>query len=98
MSDFRLPWTLAAYRTATRACVPLKIWKLRARAREGREDAARLEERLGHPSTPRPDDPLIWLHAAGVSQAEAALPLIDYLSEAHNVLVTTASVPSAEFI
>lgn len=98
MTAFRLPLTLAAYRLATRACAPARLWSLRLRASEGKEDPHRLGERLGRPSSARPDGPLVWLHAGGVVQAEAALPLIDYLSDAHNVLVTTATVPSAAFL
>ncbi len=98
MTAFRLPMTLAAYGMVTRACRPVKRLVLKRRARAGKEDAARLDERLGRASEARPEGPLVWLHAGGIKQVEAALPLIDYLSEAHTVLVTTSSVPAAAFV
>ena len=71
---------LAFYRAATTALGPLaKPW-LDARARRGKEDAARLGERFGFYKQTRPPGRLIWLHAASVGESGVAMALIDALS------------------
>ena len=73
--------------------------KLRERAAEGKEDAARLDERRGITHRPRPDGPLIWFHAASVGESVAILELVRRVLEERNdahVLVTTGTVTSAE--
>lgn len=80
---------------------PLAPLILDRRRRRGKEDPARLGERLGHPGKPRPGGPLIWLHAASVGEVTAALPLIDALLARHDdvtVLVTTGTVTSANLV
>jgi 3-deoxy-D-manno-octulosonic-acid transferase len=71
---------------------------LRTRAWNGKEEKSRLEERRGVASVPRPDAPLIWIHAASVGEAQSGLVLIRALS-AHNpalvFLVTTGTRTSA---
>lgn len=72
--------------------------KLRERLAEGKEDPARLDERRGVASRPRPDGPLIWFHAASVGESLAVLELIRRLLEERedlHVLITTGSVTSA---
>ncbi len=74
---------------------------LARRSARGKEDPARLSERMGTPARLRPDGPLIWLHAASVGEAQSALILIDALLEAYpglNILVTTGTVTSAELM
>ncbi len=73
--------------------------KLRERVAKGKEDAARLDERRGIASQPRPDGPLIWFHAASVGEAVAILELVRRVLEERDdahVLVTTGTVTSAE--
>ena len=65
---------------------------------EGKEDAARIDERRGIASVPRPDGPLIWFHAASVGESVALLELIRELLDARpdlTILVTTGTVTSA---
>jgi len=72
--------------------------KLRERVAEGKEDAARIDERRGIASVPRPDGPLIWFHAASVGESVALLELIRELLDARpdlTILVTTGTVTSA---
>ncbi|QXT39828.1 3-deoxy-D-manno-octulosonic acid transferase [Gymnodinialimonas ceratoperidinii] len=72
--------------------------KLRERLADGKEDAARLDERRGIASLPRPDGPLVWFHAASVGESLALLELIRRALEEREdltVLVTTGTVTSA---
>lgn len=72
--------------------------KLRERLANGKEDAARMDERRGVAGAPRPDGPLIWFHAASVGESLAVLELIRRLLEERedlHVLVTTGTVTSA---
>ncbi len=92
---------LSLYRMVTHLTGPLIALHLHRRVRFGKEDGARLGERFGQPSLPRPDGPLIWFHAASVGEALAALPLIEALLEARpalQVLVTTGTVTSAKLM
>jgi 3-deoxy-D-manno-octulosonic-acid transferase len=92
---------LALYRLATRLGGPLFDVALQQRARRAKEDPARLPERLGRPSLPRPAGPLLWLHAASVGEAQAVLPLLEALLGARptlQALVTTGTVTSARLM
>ena len=93
----RLPLGLAAWRLLTWALSPLARPLLRERAARGKEDWARVNERLGLSGLPRPDGRLIWVHGASVGESLSALPLIAKLLEAGNthVLVTSGTVTSA---
>ena len=89
---------LASYRVAGFLAGPLVRRKLRDRARRGKEDPARLAERFGVASVPRPTGVLIWVHAASVGESLAALPLIDEIHAKHasfRFLVTSGTVTSA---
>ena len=86
------------YSLFSRAAAPILPFYLRARMRAGKEEEARLPERMGRPSLPRPDGPLVWLHAASVGETMSSLILIEkILSEnpAVHVLLTTGTVTSA---
>jgi 3-deoxy-D-manno-octulosonic-acid transferase len=72
--------------------------KLRERAAAGKEDPARMDERRGIASKPRPVGPLIWFHAASVGESIALLELVRQLIEDRpevSILVTTGTVTSA---
>jgi len=94
-------FALSAYRAATGLLEPLAGGVLRARASKGKEDAARLGERLGRADRPRPEGPLVWLHGVSVGESLSLLPLVDALRTRRprlNVLVTSGTVTSAELL
>ena len=89
---------LKTYTAGTSALRPLMGPLLRYRERRGKEDGARIQERRGFASCPKPAGPLAWIHAASVGETNAILPLIDGLLAARpdlNILLTTTTVTSA---
>ncbi|MGF1444968.1 MAG: 3-deoxy-D-manno-octulosonic acid transferase [Pikeienuella sp.] len=92
---------LGLYLAASACAEPLARRLLARRASRGKEDPARLGERFGHASAPRPDGRLIWLHAASVGEAVSSLPLLDALAQADpcaGLLLTTGTRTAAEAV
>jgi 3-deoxy-D-manno-octulosonic-acid transferase len=92
---------LDLYRFATVAAAPAAHGLLALRRMRGKEDAARVSERLGIAQLPRPEGKLVWLHAASVGEAQSSLALIDRLLGLNPklaVLVTTGTVTSAQLM
>jgi 3-deoxy-D-manno-octulosonic-acid transferase len=91
----------ALYRLATGAIAPFIPALLNHRARKGKEDRARLGERLGRTKTPRPEGALIWLHGASVGETLSMLPLVERLkAERPNatLLVSSGTATSAALL
>jgi 3-deoxy-D-manno-octulosonic-acid transferase len=89
------------YRLFTNVGGPLVEGLLRRRLSQGKEDAARISERRGVASLPRPDGKLIWIHAASVGESQSSLALIAKLLEAEpetHVLQTTGTMTSAHLM
>ncbi len=87
------------YRGAMYCAQPLAGPFLRWRQWRGKEDAARLGERKGIASLPRPHGPLIWMHGASIGEALAILPLSAALrGRGFQVLFTTGTVTSASLM
>jgi 3-deoxy-D-manno-octulosonic-acid transferase len=95
------PISLIAYRAAAGLAAPLAGQVLKARARQGKEDPARLPERLGHASAPRPAGPLVWMHAVSVGESVSLLPLIEALAAERPdlaMLITSGTRAAAEVL
>lgn len=92
---------LAGYRTAVTLLAPFAGLWLGARAREGKEDAARLPERFGRYSQVRPSGKLAWFHAASVGESAVALALIEAMAArdpALSFVISTGTRTSAELV
>ena len=76
----RFPFLLSLYRGLSPALGPFIPLFLRRRLQRGKEDGARLNERLGLPNAFRPPGRLAWLHGASVGEGLALLPCLLYTS------------------
>jgi 3-deoxy-D-manno-octulosonic-acid transferase len=85
-----------AYRLIGFAVMPLVPLALAVRARRGKEDPARVGERYGRPSRPRPAGRLAWVHAASVGETNAVMPLVERIVGAGiSVVFTSVTVTAA---
>lgn len=90
---------LSAYRIAAQILTPFAGVALNWRAKNGKEDPERLNERLGQASLPRPKGRLVWLHGASLGESLALLPLVErFIQRRVEVLVTSGTVASAKLL
>lgn len=90
---------LAAWDLLARMLTPALPLALGWRARRGKEDPARLGERLGRASLPRPDGRVVWLHGVSVGESGVVRLLALALAQRRrglHFLVTSATRTSAE--
>jgi 3-deoxy-D-manno-octulosonic-acid transferase len=91
-----IPFGIRVWRWLGIVLAPVAPLLLRERAARGKEDRARMGERLGMASARRPEGRLIWIHGASVGESLSALPLIEkLLGDGNSVLVTSGTVTSA---
>ncbi|MEP2117850.1 3-deoxy-D-manno-octulosonic acid transferase, partial [Bauldia litoralis] len=75
---------------------PLAPLLLRYRVSRGKEDETRLDERYGRACRPRPEGPVVWIHAASVGETNAVLPLIkELVASGRSVVFTTITLTAA---
>ena len=75
--------------------------QIQARLARGKEDPARVNERLGQTTLKRPAGVLVWFHAASVGESLSILELIKRLVDLRpdiNVMITTGTVTSAKMM
>jgi len=92
---------LIAWRLLARLLEPLAPRLLDARAKQGKEDPARVDERLGRASVARPDGDLVWLHGVSVGETLSLLPVVERLRRQRpdlTVLVTSGTLTSAQLL
>ena len=90
---------LRAYLVASHAIPLVARPVLRRRLARGKELPDRWREKLGEPSLPRPDGPLVWLHSVGLGETLALRGLIAALADQApglEFLVTSSTRGSAE--
>ncbi|MDH6264691.1 3-deoxy-D-manno-octulosonic-acid transferase [Rhizobium sp. SG_E_25_P2] len=99
MSSLRARAALWAYRWAGVVAYPAINTLVAVRSARGKEERARRSERYGYASAPRPEGPLVWVHAASVGETNAMVPLIKEISRRGiTVLLTTGTVTSATVV
>jgi 3-deoxy-D-manno-octulosonic-acid transferase len=89
------------YHSLTSLSAPFLRALIARRLAKGKEITGRTTERFGIASRPRPDNKLIWCHAASVGESLSILPLLDELQTRlpdWRFLITTNTVTSAELM
>ena len=89
------------YKSAVTLATPAIALLLARRARRGKEDPARRQERWGIASTPRPPGRVVWAHGASVGESLSLQPIIADLLARHSdlsILVTTQTLTAARLM
>ena len=97
----RRPLSLKLYASALGLLEPLARPLLERRVKAGKEDPARLDERLGRSTVPRPEGALVWLHGVSVGESMSLLPLVGALKTRRPdlaLIVTSGTRTSADLL
>ncbi len=98
-ADMHRGFALRSYLAASHLMPLFAKPVLRRRLKRGKEHPTRWPEKLGQNLAPRPDGPLIWLHAVGLGEVLSLRGLIERLGHARpdlSFLVTSTTATSAE--
>jgi 3-deoxy-D-manno-octulosonic-acid transferase len=86
----------AGLTSACRPLVPLFLWTRIAR---GKEDVARVDERRGIATHPRPEGRSAWMHGASIGECLSLLPCMEeFIARGFHIVVTSGSVGSARVV
>nr|WP_319948354.1 3-deoxy-D-manno-octulosonic acid transferase [uncultured Shimia sp.] len=91
----RLTLTYHVYACATALAAPFVKRKIRKKMLAARIASARINERFGVATAPRPQGKLIWIHTVSVGEFLSVLELITDLTTQGTVLVTTTTATAA---
>ncbi|MDO8800810.1 3-deoxy-D-manno-octulosonic acid transferase [Phenylobacterium sp.] len=97
----RRPLSLKLYASTLGLLEPLARPLLERRVKAGKEDPARLDERLGRSTVPRPEGALVWLHGVSVGESMSLLPLVGALKTRRPdlaLIVTSGTRTSADLL
>lgn len=97
-TDMHCGLALRSYLAATHLIPLVAKPILRRRLKRGKEHPVRWQEKLGVRLAPRPDGPLIWIHAVGLGEVLSVRGLIARLAAARpdlSFLVTSTTAASA---
>lgn len=92
---------LLIYRAFIFLLMPLLPLYLNLRARRGKEHPARLMERRGIATIPRPEGDIFWFHAASVGESISAMVLAGAMAKERPdayMLITTGTTTSADAV
>jgi 3-deoxy-D-manno-octulosonic-acid transferase len=96
-----IPLALRAYALMTRLLSGFLPGVLKRRAMKGKEDPARIGERLGTAPITRPTGTLVWLHGASVGESMVAFSVAEHMRAARPDLIflfTSGTKTSADLI
>jgi 3-deoxy-D-manno-octulosonic-acid transferase len=92
-------FALLFYSAFTSACRPLVPLLLGGRIVRGKEEAARVHERIGLATRSRPPGRVAWMHGASVGECLSLLPCMEELiARGLHVVVTSGSLGSARVL
>lgn len=90
---------LRTYRWGGWAIYPVVGRYVAKRTRSGTVEASRRRERSGRATKPRPEGPVIWVHAAGDAETLAMIPMVRaFLGNGISVVMTTSAATSGDII
>lgn len=92
---------LFLYGALTSALTPLLAPIFRRRAKRGKEDSARYNERIAQTLPPRPAGRLVWLHGASIGESQILMEIGNRLrgrAPDLTILITTQTLTSATLI